>query len=155
MTGNCLPWVRHVHKHDEIYNDDTLIYLKKKDSTKTMKGIGNVTLKKLSEHGVSTVKDATTYESGNMTTAVMKIRTYIGHFKVLDSRPPPTDHRKHDNPYESLYGRIRRDEVINSTAMKPFVCITELVTHIYKESERIMKGSFMRIHGTFTMMHCL
>ena len=30
LTGNCLPWVRHVHKNDEIYNDDTLIYLKKR-----------------------------------------------------------------------------------------------------------------------------
>ena len=141
MTGNCLPWVRHVHKHDEIYNDDTLIYLEKKDSTKSMKGIGNVTLKQLSEHGVSIVKDVLTYDAGNMTSALRKIRTYIGHFKVLDSRPPPTDHRKDDNPYESLYGRTWRDEVINSTAMKPFVCITELVTHIYKESEHIMKGT--------------
>ena len=30
LTGNCLPWVRHVEKHDEIYNEDTSIYLKKK-----------------------------------------------------------------------------------------------------------------------------
>ena len=79
-----------------------LIYLKKKDSAKIMKGIGNVTLKKLSKHGVSTVKDALTYDAGNMTSAVIKMRTYIDHFKVLDSRPPPTDHRKDDNPYESL-----------------------------------------------------
>jgi hypothetical protein len=29
LTGKCLPWVRHVHNYDEIYNDNTLIYLKK------------------------------------------------------------------------------------------------------------------------------
>ena len=30
LTGKYLPWVMHVHKHDEIYNEDKLIYLKNK-----------------------------------------------------------------------------------------------------------------------------
>ena len=106
-----------------------------------MKGICNVTLKQLREYGVSIVKDAMTYDAGNMTSAVIKLRTYISHFKVLESRPPSIYHGKDDNLYESLYCRQWRDEVINSTAMKLFVCIPNLVTYIYKESERIMKGN--------------
>ena len=42
------------------------------------------------------------------------------------------------NPYQARFGDTWRDEIIKSTALSPFVCITSLVEYVMVESARVM-----------------
>ena len=51
------------------------------------------------------------------------------------------DHRQHDNPYQSKYPLDHKERIKQSSALKPFVVITDLVLWIMKESQRLMMGT--------------
>ena len=51
------------------------------------------------------------------------------------------NHRKHDNPYQSKYPLDHKERIKQSSALKPFVVITDLVLWIMKESQRLMMGT--------------
>ena len=87
------------------------------------------------------VCDILSYKHNAMSRHVETIRTRLQKFDIKQTRPDPTDHKLHLNPYMSLYGDIWREEIVKTTALKPYVCITDLVKHMYQESERVMKGT--------------
>lgn len=52
------------------------------------------------------------------------------------------DHRKADNPYESRYGEgWKKQQVKDSYMLKAYVDIRDMVRHICKKSEELMKGT--------------
>ena len=51
------------------------------------------------------------------------------------------NHRQHDNPYQSEYPLDHKKRVKQSSALKPFVVITDLVLWIMKEYQRLMMGT--------------
>ena len=140
LKGNCLPWVAH-QQDQAVYESDVLTDIKKNDHNQIFTGIGKVTLKKLSDIGIVTVCDILSYKHNAMSRHVETIRTRLQKFNIKQTRPDPTDHKLHLNPYMSLYGDIWREEIVKTTALKPYVCITDLVKHMYQESERVTKGT--------------
>ena len=66
--------------------------------------------------------------------------------KAQDSFPgafvdPVIDHRLHPNPYQSRYPDDFTERIRTSSAMKPFVCITRLISFILDECKRVMHGT--------------
>ena len=61
------------------------------------------------------------------------------------------DHRKHSNPYESRYGDDWEEEIKQVGAMKKFVCIKELITHVVEETRRVM--SWTKFEDNFYFYH--
>jgi hypothetical protein len=58
--------------------------------------------------------------------------------------PCPTKiyYRTAVNPCLAKYGALEWEKMLGSSRlMSPYNCVTELVTHIYKESETVMKGT--------------
>jgi hypothetical protein len=51
------------------------------------------------------------------------------------------DHRKAKNPYMSRYGEGWKQHVKNSCMLKGYVDVRDMVRHIYKKSEELMKGT--------------
>ena len=49
------------------------------------------------------------------------------------------DHRQSDNPYKSKFPNDHADRIKKASALRPFVCITDLVDWIVKESKRLMQ----------------
>ena len=56
-------------------------------------------------------------------------------------RPIRVDHRKADNPYKSKYGDDWRKYIVKSPTMNNSVMITDYITHMMEESERVMQGT--------------
>jgi hypothetical protein len=55
--------------------------------------------------------------------------------------PEKVDHRKEENPYESKYDKEWREKIRTTVGMSPYVCITEMIKHIYDESKKMFKGT--------------
>jgi hypothetical protein len=51
------------------------------------------------------------------------------------------DHRKAVNPYMSRYGEGWKQHVKNSCMLKGYIDVRDMVRHIYKKSEELMKGT--------------
>ena len=68
---------------------------------------------------------------------------------------PLTNHRTRDNPHANLYPNENEERLAVSSAMKPFVCIKDLVLYIISESQRVMLGTVHEKTGISTMIHSL
>ena len=60
---------------------------------------------------------------------------------VREQAPPEVDHRQHDEPYKSKFQDAWEEEMRKSDALEKFVRITDLVTHIFKETKNAYKGT--------------
>ena len=80
-------------------------------------------------------------------TQKLKIQGFSQIYEValqdLLENPPPyfKDHRQAKNPYLSRYGEIWVEKLKSSTAMSKLCCITDLISFMMNEVEKIMKGS--------------
>jgi hypothetical protein len=52
------------------------------------------------------------------------------------------DHRKAVNPYMSRYGEGWKQHVKNSCMLIGYIDVRDMVRHIYKKSEELMKGTW-------------
>ena len=70
-------------------------------------------------------------------------RIYDIALQDLPGKPPPSfkDHRKAKNVYLSSYGEIWVDKLKSSTGMSKLCCITDLISFMMNEVEKLMKGS--------------
>jgi hypothetical protein len=51
------------------------------------------------------------------------------------------DHRKEANPYESKFGSDWGEPIDKSVTLSQYVCITDMVEHIFVESAKLFKGT--------------
>ena len=124
-----------------IWDEDDLIRIPKV-------GLGMV--KKLKIAGICTVLDLKHLTpdgiTGLVNTGISRPSLEAAASKAQDSLPgafidPVVDHRAHPNPYQSRYPDDFIERIRTSSAMKPFVCITRLVSFILEESKRVMQGT--------------
>jgi hypothetical protein len=59
---------------------------------------------------------------------------------LVGDAPSKVDHKKMVNPYESRYGDVWMEEIIQLKAFKRVKCIT-VIAHAMAEAERVMKGT--------------
>jgi hypothetical protein len=105
-----------------------------------LKGIGAAKFKIMNKQGILTIGDVlSSPQPQDFVTT--KVEAVILNSFLLDKPPTPTDHKLAANPYKSLHGDDWHDVVKRTTKLRPFVPITDLVTHIFDESQRIMTGT--------------
>ena len=70
-------------------------------------------------------------------------RIYDIAIQALIGNPPPSfkDHRRAKNLHLSRYGDIWVDKLKSCTVMLKFCCITDLISFIINEAEKLMKVS--------------
>ena len=70
---------------------------------------------------------------------------------------PISNHRGNSNPYESLYPDDYEESLAAVSAMKPFMCIKDLVVYFISESQHVMFGTvpdkdWYFYHDTLSLM---
>lgn len=66
--------------------------------------------------------------------------------------PDPIDYCTYDNPYKERYGEQDwYNKIIQSTFMKQYVCINNLVEHIMVRQEMCSRAQHTRTTSIFTM----
>ena len=65
--------------------------------------------------------------------------------------PGEVNHLLEDNPYLSRYGDNWRDKIAKVKSMSKFVCVTELITHIFAETGKAFKGT--KHEDTYLVYH--
>ena len=102
------------------------------DPTTVIQGVGPVMKEKLAGIGINTVKQFLETENciltneGRLKEKKLKtIEDWIQTVLILDLVPKPDDHRKHENPYLSRFGKDSwEEEIKKSTGVKKFCCMT-------------------------------
>ena len=68
--------------------------------------------------------------------------TPLGYNTIHEDDPYGTiDHTIEDNPYKSKYQSEWRNEIKRCRLLSPYVCVTDLVTHIITKSKKVMTGT--------------
>ena len=72
-------------------------------------------------------------------------------------RPDVEDYWKADNPYEARYNKKWPDKIKKTTFSSPYICITDLVEHMVKESEKVFQNTryennWYFYHNALTLM---
>ena len=119
------------------------------DAVSKLKGLGTAKQQLLNQHGIQTMSDIANLSEEKMSELQRvkngkQVRQWHQTVRLMciDSDAPELlDHRKASNPYKSRYGDNWRDKVKSVVTMSHFVCVTELIDHIFTESERIMRGT--------------
>ena len=77
---------------------------------------------------------------------------------LLDSAmPDPINYSTCDNPYEALFGDKWEEEIKNHSLLKGFVCVTDLIEHMWSEIEKhykdtVHKETWWVYHNTLSIM---
>ena len=139
---NGPPWVVGPNK-EKLYLDDDIRTLKSKDKgkgkDKVLYGIAEKTFNTLNKKGIKNIKDL--LESDAKDEKWEKLKLFAISLQPDENKPPVKDHKKEENPYQSLYKDKWRDVIADTKFMKKYVCITSILKHIISESGKIMKGT--------------
>ncbi|ETV79113.1 hypothetical protein H257_07849 [Aphanomyces astaci] len=162
LPGVSSPWVTgHRSTNDGIFENDC---------ASRLKGIGKKLLDELAKVGITTVQDIANIPSEEIPGIVAQLHGIslrsMQKFKHTAQTanhgsyvPRLVDHKKTDNPYESLFGTTWRDQIVKSTGMKSSVCITTMVEHIIQASPRVMAKTkhaddWVFMHDALSQMTC-
>ena len=157
-NGITSGWIKSARPKGVIYRDDNVNILK---------GVGPKMLKRLNEIGKNKVSDfivCNTNEeekkqamidlkniSGLSMTAIIKLTKEAEN--ALDEKiPSEVNYLNSENPYEARYGENWKNEIKKVSRMKKWVCVTDLVMHIYETTQNIYKGTKYEDTFYFTMM---
>ena len=162
-NGITSGWIKSARPKGVIYRDDNVNILK---------GVGPKILKRLNEIGKNKVSDfivCNTNEeekkqamidlkniSGLSMAAIIKLTKEAEN--ALDEKiPSEVNYLNSENPYEARYGENWRNEIKKVSRMKKWVCVTDLVMHIYETTQNIYKGTkyedtFLFYHDALTQM---
>jgi hypothetical protein len=111
-----------------------------------LKGCAKVTMRKLGKHAITTVgliRDMTDENIQNIVAA----ESYLPRARLIQqasecqsgNKPRIIDHRKEANPYESKFGLDWEEHIDKSVTLSQYVCITDMVEHIFVESAKLFK----------------
>ena len=73
-----------------------------------------------------------------------KLTVFISVAKMCVNEKCPyviIDYRKNSNPYKAKFGDEWLNAIDESVGLSPYVCVTDLIDHIIKESQKIMNGT--------------
>ena len=131
---------------DKNNSDEKKIY--SNDPVDKLPKCGNKTRKKLLTVGIKYVSHIVAIEKPDefVLPSGLTRTTFLAIWNAAKAaseqeRPIPVDHRKAANPYESKYGDDWRKYIVKSPTMNNSVMITDYITHMMEESERIMRGT--------------
>lgn len=140
----------------ELFGDDPVLRLP---------NVGPEKVKKLGTIGVRTIADLTCLTAAKLADlrAPSGLPAGISRdaFDALlvaarlaagPSAPKIVDHRKADNPYESLYGPTWEDELDKLPKLKGTQCITRMITHIFTTSEEAIGADYLVCHDALSLM---
>jgi hypothetical protein len=155
-TRNRLPGI--------LYEDDSITMMDK---------IAETTRAKFEHHGTATVLDMKMISAGTISAikedkdsrvseqALKKwaVAAEKAHEGSVPSRVR-IDHRQEMNPYLSRYGSDNwMDEICKCSAMSGSICVTKIVNHMKKETDRVMEGTCYEgksqfYHDVLTLVTC-
>ena len=146
-------WVESARLPKALYQNDPISMLgKKSGKLALMSGLGDVTCGRLEENGLVTVRDVldklTTEKMIEMNRVCPSVKLdllqelgKVCSSAIMTDAPKMKDHTLAANPYESKYREKWYDTIIEVMRGKGLVCVTELVTHIVRESAKVYKGT--------------
>ena len=147
LPSSSSPWVKKI-KIEKIWLCE---------SVGKLKGIGKQGEVKMHEINVYTISDFPRYVQ-SYGLPKLSIRglgqIYERALVALPGGKEPfvKDHRKARNPYYSRYGDRWVEKLKSSSSMSKFLCITDMIRFMMKESENLMKGLFMKTISLSSMM---
>ena len=166
-TAGYTSWVSSARVAGAIYYGDSL-----KDigtsRYKKISEIGAAICAKLTSKGMLTVGDVVEKMGAAMIDDLVKAfpKLKVGKLTELvgvcssaipTAVPKEIDHTNSANPYKSRYGDVWKDELATALYKKGKVCVTELVTHIVRESEKVYantkyKDTWRFYHDALSLM---
>ncbi len=116
-----------------------------------LKGCAKATMRKLGKHGITTVGHIRDMTDKNIQNIVSE-ESYLPRGRLIQLReeaskcqtrnkPRIKDHQKEANPYESKFGLDWEEHIDKSVTLSQYVCITDMVEHIFLESAKLFKGT--------------
>jgi hypothetical protein len=98
-------------------------------------------------------------EERKMTSDLLKKLQYNVKDAILGDATAKFDHRKTDNPYESMYGDEWNVEILKTAHFNKVKCITEIVEHMVDKKRGGMKDTkyendFYFYHDALSQMTC-
>ncbi|KAL7554754.1 hypothetical protein ACHAWF_018297 [Thalassiosira exigua] len=165
-------WVESNVDPFKLYLDSPLVKVgadKKLGGLGYVRGFGKQSIKRLGEAGYKTVSQMITLAGEddriNALAETVSVKTHMLKQVVAAccknslpiNRPPPVDHTKAPNPYKSRYGDDWEAAIAKSQHLRKCVCIKEMVTHIFKETEKAYSGTkyaktWMVYHDALSLM---
>ena len=139
-----------------------VVFNKEEDGLERIVGVGNTlitALKKCEVNTVGELKYLAAPRLASLTLAGVKKKALESAIVKCNAALPGSchintiNHRQHDNSYQSKYPLDYKEHINQSSALKPFVVITDLVLLIIKESQRLMMGMVHEKTGISIMMH--
>jgi hypothetical protein len=136
-------WVNDPRQTGDFFHDD--------EPDLHLKGCAKATMRKLGKHGITTVGHIRDMTDENIQNIVSE-ESYLPRGRLIQLReeaskcqtrnkPRIKDHRKEANPYESKFGSDWEEHIDKSVTLSQYVCITDMVEHIFVESAKLFKGA--------------
>lgn len=154
--GKQAGWIVTMREEGRLYSNDPLTALN---------GVGPATIKKFAEFDIKEVEDlshATDANLGAMAAAKVATLKNLSDWRDLcslacleDPAPPDIDYRKQSNPYLARYGTDWMAKIKTCSMLSGYVCITELVEHVYHKTAALFQGKTDRwafYHDALSLM---
>ena len=158
-------WIESGRQEGVIYHSDKILILGRRHLNK-MDKLGKVTCEKLASEGLTTVGDVIKHlDENKIDLLVAKFRGVTKPFlqklsnvcstAIMENAPSKVSHITHT--YESRFGASCKERMAKCAALSKQCCVTEMVTHIIRESEKIyantpFKDSWMFYHDALSLM---
>ena len=131
------PWILNTRpSNDTLYKDDDLTMIK---------GVGEETSKLLKRHKIKCVGDLKQITKKQLKDIdCPKLTDFVAVAKKCKNEKCPyaiIDYRKQANPYKAKFGEEWLMAIDESVALSPYVCVTDLIDHVIRESQSIMNGT--------------
>ena len=139
------PWIRNTRKSKTV---DSRLW--EENGLDRVQRVGPKMLQQLNEAGIEKVKQLKDLpinvrrmlvKSGVKESALDAAVEKCSSAKEGSFPDAVVDHRAALNPYESRFPDDHEVKLKNSSALKPFVCVTDLISWMIKESHRMMRGT--------------
>jgi hypothetical protein len=128
--------------------------LYRNDPVTKLKGCGLVVKRKFEANGIEFLSDLRALDEDgvlaivNASPELSLTKRQVSLFKeratnVIDEDAPEVmDYRNESNPYLARFGENQwENEIDSSVSLSSFVCVTKLIEHMWKETEKMFKGS--------------
>ena len=133
-------WLQSSREDGKFYLDDKLTVLKQ-CASKTADKLNTVGLRSVGDlMAIEVIEDFPVPEKMTFA-ALKKLWLQAKTNGVNEFVPPKIDHRIAENPYKSKYGDSWEEHIQKSAAFSHVAVITNYITHMMEESERVMKGT--------------